>query len=115
LECESLDDMLGIAVNSSGSIPPACSLTGRVDNQSIAFPLADRIALIKVDIRGNVLAIVEIDRAGRAGRIPSEDNSVLVLHGLKSHLDSKICRYAGRQAMRIGFVEHVVLGLIGGL
>src|SRR5438093_8795597 len=61
LEGEFFDDMNRIAVNRTAGIPPAGSLTGRIDHQSVAFPVANRIALIQPDVGGSMLAIVEVD------------------------------------------------------
>ena len=77
--------------------------------------MADRIALVELDVGGNMLTVVGIDDACRAGSIPAEDNGVLVLYGLESHLNPEIRRYAGQQAMSIRLIEHVVLGCVRGL
>src|SRR5262245_9961133 len=74
--------------------------------------MTDRITLIQADVCRNMLAFVEMDDACCACSVPCEDDGVLVLHRLKSHLDSEIRRDACGHAMRVGFVKHVVLGFV---
>src|SRR5436190_12372235 len=107
--------MACIAVYRARCIPPTGRLARGIDNQRIAFPVADRIALIQPDIRRHVLAAIEINDARRTNRVPSEDDGVPVVDGLESHLDSKIRGNAGRQAMRVRLIEHVILGGVGRL
>jgi hypothetical protein len=38
--------MAGVAVNGAGSVPPTGSNAGGIDDQGVAFPVANRVALI---------------------------------------------------------------------
>src|SRR5262249_31092808 len=98
-----------VAMDGTIGVPPTGRLTGGIDNQNIAFPMSDGIALIKAHTGGNKFAIVKGDKSRRAGGIPGGDDGKLVLHGLESHLYAEIGRYTGRQTVSVRLVVHVVL------
>ncbi len=110
-ERELLDHMDLIAVDCAGGVPPSRHLVCCIDRQDVALKFADGVALVQLDIRVKVLATVKIDDACGAARIPAEDDGVLVLHGLESHLNAEIRRHAGGKAVRVGFVVEVILVL----
>src|SRR5438093_11489734 len=60
LEGEFFDDMNRIAVNRTAGIPPAGSLTGRIDHESVAFAVATRIAPNQPDLGGGLLAKIRL-------------------------------------------------------
>src|SRR5207249_11995744 len=79
---EAFNQMQGVAVKVAGPVEPVLAVeTGHVDDQCIAFPAADRMT--HVGIVGWALDLIEVDRAGGAGKGEGHLNLVRTLHNLE--------------------------------